>query len=123
MDVPKLPDGLPQWVQILFYGLLFAGAGVVMAWRFFSKLAEPPEPTKHVVLEQAMLADMSPFRRMANDMKEMSGDTAAIRRLLEEQAAEKEDDARIQAIIDKVLEKRTPPRVRRRKVTKKPNPT
>lgn len=121
MGLPQInpPDSLPVWGQYIYVGAFAALATVGWAISYLNKLWSPPPPAegKHVVMEAASLADMSKFNHLVERVDGMADDTKAIRSMMEEAAEEKEDDERIQGIVDKLLQDKIAdrPQMRRRR--------
>lgn len=108
MPMPEVsPESMPLWQQIILGAGIFIG-GALAAIRQWSKgrAGEPHEAAKQIVLESASLSDMRPLR-------EMQVDIHAIREILENQAEEREDGARIKLMIREELADVRPPARRR----------
>lgn len=97
-------DAVPAWAQISA-GLAFIAVTTVQVWRFMSELRKKEEPSKHVVMEAAELADMTPVRDLAKRMADtfpivasLPPDMREILRILH--------DMERQAAIDKGVEDR-----------------
>ena len=75
------PEGITLWQGLGYTGAAFAALLAAVVTRIIGKKDDTEaagDAHKHVVLEQATLADAAPFTAMAKDVK-------AIRELLEEQ--------------------------------------
>lgn len=96
-------DAVPAWAQISG-GLTFIAVAAAQIWRFVTELRRD-DPPKHVVMEAAELADMTPVRDLAKRMADtfpivasLPPDMREILRILH--------DMERQAAIDKGVEDR-----------------
>ena len=82
-----------EWFLALLLGVLTIGA---QAWRYIKESsAEEPAAPKHMILEQAELADMSPFRQAAlklDEILKLKADIDELRR----------SDARILELLERM---------------------